>query len=642
MKGRGLKRVVGVVALLGGIALAAVFYVVFMVKKSWDSRDSELFASRSGAVTSPPNSVVMSPRDLHGGGVAPIDRAQVASEQTGEAAMLKSGIAGIVIARTAEGGVAPNVTGRLVGQAVTDRGVQPFDVAVSKGKWALSGKNYRPKGIDNLSEVWIEGQSAQLLRVSRPDASSVVSPFTIEVLLTQAITLQVRDDNNVILNLVRLSDTPRVGPYFDGSSGRRLVGEGLNSPVAITRSLLEREGVGAWIGVGAEGYAWKDVAIDPSFSGSRVVVLPRAGTLVCDVTGIPETKCIDFHVGTMDGQSVIGSRRVCSDGVVVFEDAPTGWLRVYGNAVDERETTLAVEEAYIDIQPQVPNHTRVRVVSVVDSTTTVSGSLFVPGAWGWSYTSLHATCLDVAPGTFGRTRRLELTETEHSMGGASFRWEGEHMLPGNYEFTLNASIYSWFLSVPEYGLSNVVFQTPPPTILPVKVVDAGTNRVLDDCDVDWFTHSEHESDGGVPNAASKNGDQNVYLLRVPQAKVELGVSKLGYHPYYEIVDAASITDVLTIGLQPAQWFSFACVDGNLKLEIPMAWNPEVSVSNDDGGLVVFEERTKFVRRIQVSQPGVYKVQPPEIAGYLAAEPVYVDVGEGAPLSVSVQLRRDSP
>lgn len=361
--------------------------------------------------------------------------------------------------------------------------------------------------------------------------------------------------------------------------------------------------------VGAEGYGWKGIWVDPA-AGDHVVALEPGGDLVLHVEGWSRVE-----------EPCIWGRRLCTSDT--FRVPPPGdddRVLVSGLPADQYEFTVRRgSEGHIHARVEVRVRAGQRLEAILPVSTealrprvTVTGTIVVPEAW-----KTEPIWIEFRGEEDGNRDVHEMVQFSRRMR-SPVPFATAPIPSGRYLVKIPGMLEER-VDVAE-GSSRFEFEVPPPVDLRVLVRNAETGAPLPDAEA---------GTGGAGPDVPPGEDRRI---QVPLgAAVEIRARAPGFLDGHAVVEARErdcqvIVDLRTAGTIVVRFASddgfFAPADARVELA---SEESSVEYSFSGGSHDV--------------EPGHWTVYPPDVAGYLPAEPQEVDVKAGQTVEVVFRLRR---
>jgi hypothetical protein len=440
------------------------------------------------------------------------------------------------------------------------------------------------------------------------------------------------------------------GPHFASA----YVVQGEASPVRLPRT---RGLQSYW--VTARGYSWRSVLIDHESGGERVVEIEPAGRLLVEVHGDIDayTQSLEAYIRVYvhATQSVVTSSGVGPrqgfDGVAAGTyDVRVELGSAYGaNVLGETRVDVAanaIATARIELIHQRIPPPRVGVSGEIVLSRRhrtfelrpslriqpIDGSILRHGD-ALRIQSPHGPALRYQD-TINLERGAMDGRYERDDGSEVFRWEAE-LSAGRYLFVVEPVQYGVVRDVPESPDAHIDIVLPELFPVTLGVVDARTRKPIDGATVRWSRHFAEERAGGWVEMDMEPGVESA-IVYMAQGSFSLSARAKGYGQRLMDAYVGSGSSQLTLELSSCMLREIILVHG----ETVVPWGPGMFCSfrslgsNDSHPCDGLGEGKMWAC---FEQLGLYEILCGKLEGSRELAPVVVEVSEGDPSPIVVQL-----
>lgn len=419
---------------------------------------------------------------------------------------------------------------------------------------------------------------------------------------------------------------------------------GLNSPIDVSAYSTKLEAFGsARLLVGAAGRVWTPVELDLRAGGERVVSLARGGGLLIRVRGVDRSSGAELRLRGAGGVEPIAAVALRSDRDIELSGLLPGELSVSGEIGDWFDSPLVLGAAKAEVV--------VGALTEVDLTlepppraevAPIAGVAYIAEEWPKPPKSLFLDLLDTPLERFDPRHSLVLSAQNSDRAGyRAFRWSLDAAQVGRYELGMYDPPYSIAFELPRGGRTDFEFVLGPPVELYVRVLDdvSGEPAVVDE--LNWNPHRPVGVSGGSLESAKHAPDGVGFLVNAPLGEVDLMLWSQDYQPYNETVDTSHGVREHTIRLARACGVLLSFVDDETPVSIPEDWYGNLT-RIDGEGRQSLTHSGRFERKMMVTEPGLYSLEPPKFAGYLQPPEQRIEIVAGQFTKHAVKLEREHP
>jgi len=425
----------------------------------------------------------------------------------------------------------------------------------------------------------------------------------------------------------------------------RMLGEGLSSPIDLTHEidaktrldLSQRD-----LFVGADGYAWAPAKVDFAVGGQFQVGLKPGGDLVVSFLGYEPKDRGELRVRAEGHDGPLISKALRKTDPQRITGLPAGEVRVAVEVGPWYDEPLTLGKGAVTVvRGEVAELTVEVEAAPKPEYGMASGLLFVPEAWGGVNTHVTMEFLGTPLAGFDDHQSMGATSQREAdrPGVRAYAWSFDNMLLGSYELSLREPPFSITIDVPAGGREDFVFELPPPAELLVRIVDDRTGESIRTDSLNWNPKRPRGVSGGMLESAEYDEELDRYRIRGPEMEIELMLWDWGYAPASATVDLAAGVREHTLRLQRASVIEVTLVDGETPVAFPEGWSEGPQPVEGTDGRVSLTQTGDKRWRFQMSAPGRYRFELPEIPGYERVEPLTIDLLEGETSEQVVELRR---
>ncbi|QDV05096.1 hypothetical protein Poly30_05910 [Planctomycetes bacterium Poly30] len=424
-----------------------------------------------------------------------------------------------------------------------------------------------------------------------------------------------------------------VATYPRGQYTAKLA-EAERSPVLLQPSGDAAQAQAATLLVGARGYAWKKVSVDLTTVGERRVELSPAGSLELACEGLLP-KDARLRLRTSNGLFADMQLRAES---TTLAGLPPGSYRVGLEVGDWFSQPAVLAEQEIEIV--AGESTDVRLVLEARAAAIVaplSGTLIVPAAWEIPQNSV--TLRRMTPSVTGARatssfKGKRLSEVPGEDG--HFAFANPELEVGTYVITHFQLNWAQVFEHPPEGTLDYRLEVPPPIEVTVRVVQEGTNETPEGIErVIWCPVRPEGVEFGSMATAGKDAATGLFHLRVPEGKFTASARQAGFASEDVVLDTASGSE-FTLSVRP-----LAVCHVELRSEgklVPWPDTYSLTAIDPTGKATKVDLAMSGAERwFRVETPGVYRVQGPEVDGFLEPAPVSADLVLGEDRTLVIEL-----
>jgi len=555
---------------------------------------------------------------------------------------------GRLILVEADGSERRDVDGELVVLAWKDGFGVHHRTKVVGGEWRIALPERSKLFGFEVGEAWVEGRV-----VTIEDPTDVLPPdFTDEVLVfvrmpRQTMLRVVATESGADLNGVTLVARHMLdrGVEFPGSSlPEDQTVRDLRSPIDVSPLAAKFDVFGvARLLVGAEGRAWTPIELDLRAGGERTVSLPRGGDLLVRVRGVDRASRSQLRLRRERGEPPIALATLAKDDDLDFRGLAPGELAVTVEVGDWFKTPLVLGRAKAEVvADQVATVELVLDPPPISERARIAGVAYFAQEWPKTPTALSLVLLDTPLEGFDDRRSLTLAPIESARDGyRAFRWSLDAAQVGRYELLSYEPSFSIVIEAPRGGRDDFEFVVPPPVDLYVEVLDDATGLAVVTDKLHWNPRRPEGVSGGMLQSAVRAPDGGGYIVSAPLGEVDLTLWSDEYLPHNETVDTSRGLRRHTIRLRRGCGVLLSFVDDETAVAIPEDWHGTLRAV-EGAGVESLTRLGQFERTIMVTEPGVYSIRPPKLAGYLQPPEQRIEIFAGEYTKHVVKLEREHP
>lgn len=462
--------------------------------------------------------------------------------------------------------------------------------------------------------------------------------------------------------------------------------------------LASNDSEARWYWVGAEGYAWSRVDLDPAAPGTVVVELARAARLTVELIGEPPRGAIvrvrsatavdaaiaeaereiDRHLVEVEtaGSSGESSAAVAQErarvAALVADLRAGAWrqlppllrqplleravaageeLTVEGLPPGEYVASCELGTWYRDPQcftavPIVLAAGRDGSVRLdvppqsIPATVPLRGTLVVPPAWGVDELRLSLDPSRVPFRVGDRAQKCSVAPVVDGEPGL-FRFDAGTVLPGRYEFEVDPLGYRRSIEIGPDGATDLRVELPPPATVSVEFVDDATGApvALEELELAWRWLAPDASCFVEEVVEAPSGR---FTFRAIEGPITLFASDDRYADFESsVMVVASRTNEFTLRLKQACGVDLALLDAGRPVALRWGWTDAIKVRDAEGKRVACSVRLlDSGPRMELAQPDRYRIDLPPLPGYQPIAPIEVLVRTGEYVEVAVELVPD--
>lgn len=425
----------------------------------------------------------------------------------------------------------------------------------------------------------------------------------------------------------------------------RTLAEGLASPIDLTLELdqeVRKDMRTGELFVRADGYAWAPAKVDFDVGGRYQVALQLGAELVVTFVGYDPQDRGELRVRAPGHGRPLVSAPLRKTDPQRITGLPAGELRVGVEVGPWYDEPLTLGEGVVTLAPGEVGDLVIEVeLAPEPEYATASGLLFVPEAWGEVNTRVAMDFLGTALAGFDDHQGAAAVSQRSAdrPGVRAYAWSFDKMLVGSYELSLREPPFAITIDVPAGGRTDYEFALPPPAELLVRIVDDRTGEDIRTDALNWNPKRPKGVSGGMLESAKYDEELVRYRIRGPEMEIELMLWDWGYSPVSATVDLAAGVREHTLRLRRASIIEITLVNDETPVAFPDEWSDDPQPVDGTEGRVTLTQRGDKRWRFQMSDPGRYRFELPEVPGYQPVEPLMIDLLEGETSEQVVELRR---
>lgn len=419
-----------------------------------------------------------------------------------------------------------------------------------------------------------------------------------------------------------------------GQTGARLLEHGASSPVLVQPTGGLAASTKVDLAVGAEGYAWSMLTVDFTKPKERVVKLDRAGQLMVHLVGeLPAAARIRLR---RDGQ-MESERRVVGSEVLYKHLAPGDYLvRVEVGEWYPSPVVLATAQASVYAGAENEIFLEVKRLGPVTEAA-VRGRIFLPESWGVH--SPQWSLQRISKSMSGAELRRSLGSREVAAINDEPGWfslQLDSLETGRFALVLSDVSFAAAFDLPPEGLTDLLIEVPPPVQIRVLIQDASSGMDVPEIrSISWTPERPKGMTSWSSQTAKRDTEDDGFSIRVPACTITVHAQSQAHtHDLLSFLPTDGQELVLEVRPRTSRWIELR--SGEDRIPWPSDGYPEVT--SEQGEPVHFSlgfGSDGFW--VGVNEPGIYRIQLPEISGYLPLDPVEVDMQPGPRQSLVIHL-----
>jgi hypothetical protein len=424
----------------------------------------------------------------------------------------------------------------------------------------------------------------------------------------------------------------------------RVVGRGLRSPVLIDELELDTiRRQPAQLLVGATGYAWEALKLDLSLGGERTVSLEPGGDLEVLVSGVQGDSGSHLRLRSAKGSHPALDIQLAQDGTSSFTGLAPGSYTVRAEIGEWFRSPLVLGETAVEIRAG----SSVRASLVLEATprlerANAAGVVYLPVEWKQDRVVVSLELLDTAlDGSDSHSILTVEKEPVERDGLAAYRWSRQGLQAGRYELEVSDPSYSVVIDIPPGGRGNYELVVPPPAELHVLIVDAATGADVLTEKLHWNSRRPEGVSGGGLERAKRDPTGRGYRIRAPEGPIDLHLWTDDYQPYNTSVDLRQRVLEHTARLEPACGVVLKLRDRDTYVAFPEGWHGGLRALAGDGQASLTHYGS-LERKMMVTEPGTYLIDPPKLSGYRQPPTATIEVFARQYTEHIVELEREHP
>ena len=296
-----------------------------------------------------------------------------------------------------------------------------------------------------------------------------------------------------------------------------------------------------------------------------------------------------------------------------------GWVSARLEAGQRTEVDLVVEPLP-RFDPPVP----------------LAGTFFLPPAWGEVKVSLTLQAMDLPGVEDYSIASLSLSEMEPVAGREGlYRWSAGKVIPGRYEAIIDPFNLQLLVRVPTEGSPDAHIEIGEPASVVVRVLEAESGTRASIKAVCWNCEQPDEIDGGAFDVAEYDEEIGGFPFVAPEGRVEISCWQGStYVPHHQVHQVRAGDNEITVYLEKACGLILRVREGGERVSFEVIRN-HFHLEGSDGELAVLDSGD----RIDLPEPGSYRIRIDPIEGYEPVEPVTVEVPPGEFVRHVVELKK---
>jgi hypothetical protein len=509
------------------------------------------------------------------------------------------------------------------------------DAEIDGGVWGVAAQQLGGAQELSIDTVRVAGRRV----VIEAPLARIPAPFTEELVVRVRVpapsTLRVVDAETgadlADVSIVRAEPFPRADVEHPGANFEsRVAASGQRSPVDLEPLELALESYQMTrLLVGASGYAWQLVQIDPLIGGERLVSLARGTDLSVSVRGVDPSVRAVLRVRVEGRFTPLAEVDLPRDGGFEFSGLRLGPLRVVAEVGDFFQEPLVLGERAVELRAGELAQVDL-VLEAPPSLVTArgAGTVFVPQAWHAKDVRVTLELVDTPLGGLPRHQELlTIARPSEREGYDTFGWSKEGLQAGRYRIGTRVPAFRIEAELPPLGRDDLDLVLPPPVELSIHVLDGASGSPVSTAQVNWQSLVGGEIDGAALLRAGWDASAQAFRIVAPLGRIELDVWSLEHRPYRETFDLAPGTRELTLRLERGCGLILRLADGETPVPFPKGWDGSPAEIGGAGETTAMQFG-ELERRFMVSKPGTYSLELPEIAGYEPVPPLTLEIAEG--------------
>ncbi|MEM7309034.1 MAG: sigma-70 family RNA polymerase sigma factor [Planctomycetota bacterium] len=389
--------------------------------------------------------------------------------------------------------------------------------------------------------------------------------------------------------------------------------------------------------VGCDWYAWTKVEVDHRKGGETDVLLEPGGNLRVRFAGAHQGP-IEFaiHVEGSTGSQI--QRDVNTEDEFVLRGLPLGRYVIAARA------GMRAPEVRKEIEVlSGPNELVLEVPGYVEERAPVAGTLFLGQDAESTATELmfrEAVQWSLRPEDQGGSvaKRIPLSSMERVDGG--FRFDAGELFLGTYEVLLEGTPWSTALTLEAGGATNLRFEVESQGAVFVRLIEAGTSKVIGKSDQGVWHDPSFELNREVDAAFDEA--RQAWRVSGPAGRLDGRISF--YYDYEGAEIALELQEEpveIEVEIERPTTFSVEVYHREERVELSVAWigqlgaRPASTEESDSAGLRLLSGGWGLA----VTEPGVHVISFGELEGYAPIPDRSVTLERGKHTELRVDLQR---
>jgi hypothetical protein len=271
----------------------------------------------------------------------------------------------------------------------------------------------------------------------------------------------------------------------------------------------------------------------------------------------------------------------------------------------------------------------------------LAGTLSLPLAWGEQRITLLLKPTNLPQLDAQDWLRISLDDMEPDVKRPGlYLWSAGDVVPAKYEAEIFEFALKLLIDVGTEGQRDAEIRIAEPAEVAVIAVDAETGGLVEADDLDWNCVRPKGIKAGGVNSAQRSPQNGEFSFRAPAGLIEISLWPDGYASHRQVIEVRPGPNQVKLRLEKSCGLIVSVREGEQVLPYDLV-REKLQVNQVGGlGYVAGRSGDKNVRRLTVSQPGIYEISVSKLNGYEPVRPVQVQIGQGQFVQHVIVLRRE--
>lgn len=388
------------------------------------------------------------------------------------------------------------------------------------------------------------------------------------------------------------------------------------------------------------GYAWGRIEVDQSRGGERILVLSPGGGLDIAFRGHEPPPGSLLSLTPEDESSPMLELPLSEEVAVRIESLPEGHYQVAVQLGRWFNNPLSLGTAVVDVVAGRLSSVAVTLGKAPAlELAPLSGSLIVPEGWELDALFLsfdfQGTALGGRDGHFALYERDFVTTPEKP---GRYEWTAPEVQVGLWEVSLFEPSLAVRVDVGPEGRSGVVIELPPPVRVSLRVLDRDTAELADLDHISWNPPRPKGAMGGSLTSVARNAETGTFEFLATAGEIYVQTSMGEYGVSSKRFQLTEGLNEIAMEVTRSLGVLITLKDGATTVPWGDDWNA-VPKRVDGPANGWGRQRRGGAVRFTVPVSGLYRIEIPEVEGYLLVDPLEVRIEPGPHRAIEVPLVR---